>query len=506
MSQPEYQSISPSDFFYRNREIAGFSNPSRATYTAVRELIENSLDACEARLTPPDIFLRISEVEDQKDTETKIYILRVEDNGTGLPAEHIPKAFAQVFYGSKYELKQARGTFGLGVTMAILYGQISTDNPIIVHSKTAGSKGVKYRLLVDVENNRPIVEHFEELNRSEDGTTVTVTLKGDLKRAQERIMEYLKLSTISTPSASIRLSISGDVVMDFGGYSDTIPAPVKISLPHPRAADLELLRRLVQRNGTKALHDFLCESFQKVGPKTASKFVQFMNMDSRKRVGEMEREDLASLGTALRNYDGFERPDSSCLSPIGKQEFIHSIATQFNTSLTHYSMRGPCEWQGHPFIVEAVLATGDEFPRSDTPSLYRFANRVPLLYDSNDGILMRVMKRTRWARYNMHTSVPVALFVHVCSTRIPFNAAGKQSIASVHEIENELQLLFKELGRKLSNMTSKVQASAREAKKMREFSRLFRQIVRFSASLAEHEEVPSTEKLVQTLFEVDSDA
>ena len=35
--------MSPSDFFYRNREIAGFSNPSRATYTAVRELLENSL-------------------------------------------------------------------------------------------------------------------------------------------------------------------------------------------------------------------------------------------------------------------------------------------------------------------------------------------------------------------------------------------------------------------------------------------------------------------------------
>ncbi|NIN99989.1 MAG: hypothetical protein GTN93_32705, partial [Anaerolineae bacterium] len=27
MSQTEYQSISPADFFYRNREIAGFSNP-----------------------------------------------------------------------------------------------------------------------------------------------------------------------------------------------------------------------------------------------------------------------------------------------------------------------------------------------------------------------------------------------------------------------------------------------------------------------------------------------
>jgi len=55
-------------------------------------------------------------------------------------------------------------------------------------------------------------------------------------------------------------------------------------------------------------------------------------------------------------------------------------------------------------------------------------------------------------------------------------------------------------------MTTKVQHSAREAKKMREFTKSFRQIVRFSSTLAEYDDVPSTETLVQKLFEVDSDA
>ncbi|MEM2584471.1 MAG: DNA topoisomerase VI subunit B, partial [Thermoproteota archaeon] len=56
MSQEEkFKEISPADFFYRNRDIAGFSNPVRALYTAVRELVENSLDACEARGILPDI-------------------------------------------------------------------------------------------------------------------------------------------------------------------------------------------------------------------------------------------------------------------------------------------------------------------------------------------------------------------------------------------------------------------------------------------------------------------
>ncbi len=131
--------MSPSDFFYRNREIAGFSNPSRAIYTAVRELIENSLDATESCMTPPNILLRITEVPNQKDTETKIFTMRVEDNGSGLPAEHIPRAFGQVFYGSKYELKQARGTFGMGGTMAVLYGQITTHTPAKISNSTCWS-------------------------------------------------------------------------------------------------------------------------------------------------------------------------------------------------------------------------------------------------------------------------------------------------------------------------------------------------------------------------------
>lgn len=494
-----FESISPAEFFYRNRQMAGFGNPTQAVYSTVRELVENSLDSCEDAQKPPCVEIHI-----QSDISDTISIT-VSDNGTGVPPDQIPDAFGRVLYGSKYSQRQKRGTFGLGVTMAVLYSQITTDNPVMVHSRNAGAVGVQYKLLVDVENNQPIVEEQKELSRSQDGTTVTVALKGDLKRSRERIIDYLRLTTVSTPHAKIRLNIDDEGMISFGGFSDSLPNPVRVSQPHPRAADLELLRKLVERNRGKTLRDFLCSSFQKIGPRTASRFLRFMNLDPNMKVDEIDREGLSRLGTALRNYEGFGKPDSRCLSPIGKQEFVHSISSVFNTSAAYYSMRGPSEWQGNPFLIEAVLVTGDDFPRSDNPTLYRFANRVPLLYDSSDDTLMRVMKRTRWARYNMHTAAPVALFVNICSTRLPFKAAGKQSIASVPEIENDAHLLFKELGRKLNTMTTRAQHSVREAKKMREFTKSFRQIVRFSTKLAEFDKVPSTEELVRNLFEVDSD-
>ncbi len=159
-----YQSISPSDFFYRNREIAGFSNPSRAIYSAIRELLENSLDACEAYGEPPLIYLRLREVT-TTESGTSIYQLRIEDNGTGVPEEHIPLCFGQVFYGSKYTLKQSRGTFGLGGTITILYGQITTHKPVHVISSTGG-KIYDYELMIDIQHNRPIVLKRKTLENS----------------------------------------------------------------------------------------------------------------------------------------------------------------------------------------------------------------------------------------------------------------------------------------------------------------------------------------------------
>ncbi len=55
-----FQEISAADFFYRNRDIAGFTSPSRSIYSTIRELIENSLDACETGGIPPDIYVRLS--------------------------------------------------------------------------------------------------------------------------------------------------------------------------------------------------------------------------------------------------------------------------------------------------------------------------------------------------------------------------------------------------------------------------------------------------------------
>ncbi len=63
-SKETFNQISPSEFFYRNRDLAGFSNPTRSLYTAVREFVENSLDACDHGGILPDVHMsKVAQME-----------------------------------------------------------------------------------------------------------------------------------------------------------------------------------------------------------------------------------------------------------------------------------------------------------------------------------------------------------------------------------------------------------------------------------------------------------
>ena len=47
--------ISVSEFFAKNRHLLGFDNPRKALLTAVKEAVDNSLDACEEAGIVPEI-------------------------------------------------------------------------------------------------------------------------------------------------------------------------------------------------------------------------------------------------------------------------------------------------------------------------------------------------------------------------------------------------------------------------------------------------------------------
>ena len=59
--------IAISEFFEKNKHFLGFDSLQRSIITAVKEAVDNSLDACEEARILPEIIVKISKVDSKKD-------------------------------------------------------------------------------------------------------------------------------------------------------------------------------------------------------------------------------------------------------------------------------------------------------------------------------------------------------------------------------------------------------------------------------------------------------
>jgi DNA topoisomerase-6 subunit B len=500
VAQATFEEISASDFFYRNRDIAGFTNPSRAIFAAIRELVENSLDAAECLKIPPDIYVRLS-FESEASKDTQIYKLRVEDNGSGIQPRHIPSAFGQVLFGSKYKLKQQRGTFGLGGKMAVLYGQITTHQPAYVTSSTGLAKIYSFKLMMDIQRNRPIILDRKVLINKEQwrGTIVEFCLEGDYLRAMPKIIEYFKQTAMVNPYANLTFVDPKGRLYKFVRATTEMPEPPKETLPHPYGVDVELLQRLIQMTPYKTMLEFLRHHFHRVGEITAQKFLDFSGLSPSKNPKRLSHEEIVKLMHDLKKFREFLPPDASCLSPLGEELLKAGIMKELKPEYLVVHQRKPSTYAGHPFIVEMGIGYGGEIPKRGSFVIYRFANKIPLLYDEASDVSFRVINSMNWRRYKVSPDMPIAIVVHICSTKVPYKTVGKEFIADRSEVRREVANELREVARQLQHFLSRREHVDREKKRLSIFAKYLPKIAEFSASLAGKEKLPDIEKLLRSV-------
>jgi len=597
----KFNQISPSEFFYSNRDLAGFSNPTRSLYTAVREFVENALDACDQKGILPDVHLTIKAVDPEK-SDPKPYILTVKDNGPGIDAEHIPLAFGTVLYGSKFGLKQARGMFGLGATMAILYGQITTNKPVTVKSCADGAIQNQFEILLDIQKNKPVIVKHTTKEASKKGLSVSICLEGDYSKAGNKIRDYVYETSLITPYASITFDDPKGQKFSHPRFVKEIPAPPTIIRPHPHGIDVERIRRMIvesqfeipviddamiekvrkdlsisknnlsftsimdkakkkwktlprqvrvvialmsflkmdfeklikiriedldipnkklfywdfgdsqsksvdmdpeseyykQLTNTiqgEPLTTFLTKRFQRIGPTTAVKFAEFAKFKPERRMGTLTNQELVNLSDALQKFDDFMAPDSSCLAPLGAEPLEKGIKKFFNPDFTAVVQRPASAYSGFPFIVEMGIAYGGDI-KSGGPHVYRYANRIPLLYDEGSDVVLKVVNDTDWGRYKVKGEPPFIIVSHICSTRIPYKTAGKENVADRQEIERELRLGLQFLSRKLASFMSKRGQAEMAKKRANLYAKYIPMIAEFCTELAGKKKEPNYQKIL----------
>ena len=598
----KFNQISPSEFFYSNRDLAGFSNPTRSLYTAVREFVENALDACDQKGILPDVHLTIKAVDPEK-PDPKPYILTVKDNGPGVDSKYVPLAFGTILYGSKFGLKQARGMFGLGATMAILYGQITTNKPVIVKSSTDAKIQDEFEILLDIQKNKPIIVKHKTKEISKHGLSVSICLEGDYSKAGTKIRDYVYETSLITPYATITFDDPKGQKFHHPRFVKNIPPPPTIIRPHPHGIDVERIRRMIveslfempniddamiekvrkdlglskknlgftaimekARKKGKALPrqtrvvialmsflkmdfeklnkiriedidvpnkklfywdfgdsqsksvdmdsesqyynllthtvqgepltTFLTKRFQRVGHTTAVKFAKFAKFKPEKRMGTMTNQELVNLSNCLQTFEDFMAPDSNCLAPLGADPLEKGIKKFFNPDFTAVVQRPASAYSGFPFIIEMGIAYGGEI-KSGGPHVYRFANRIPLLYDEGSDVVLKVVNDADWGRYKVKGEPPFVIVSHICSTRIPYKTAGKENVADRPEIERELRLALQLLSRKLAAYMSKRGQAEMAKKRSNLYAKYIPMIAEFCTELAGKKKQPNYKKILE---------
>ncbi|MFB6127096.1 MAG: DNA topoisomerase VI subunit B [Halolamina sp.] len=266
--------ISIAEFFEKNKHMLGFDSGARGLVTAVKEAVDNALDACEEAGIRPNIYVKIEEVGNY-------YRLVVEDNGPGITKESLPKVFGKLLYGSRFHAReQSRGQQGIGISAAVLYSQLTSGKPATITSRTKGSDEVQYfELIIDTDTNEPEISVEETLDPAEStlgnvhGTRIELEMEANM-RARGQLHDYVEQTAVVNPHASLVLDEPGmDEPRAFDSATDELPAETEEIRPHPHGVELGTLIKMIDATDSYSVSGFLQEEFTRVGKKTADKVV-----------------------------------------------------------------------------------------------------------------------------------------------------------------------------------------------------------------------------------------
>lgn len=260
----EQREISIAEFFEQNKQMLGFGSETRAIVTAVKEAVDNALDAAEEADILPDIYVEITENDGY-------YTLVVEDNGPGIPKNNVPKVFGKLLYGSRFhQLVQRRGQQGIGISAAVMYAQLTSGNPARVTSKTSSHEQAYYvDLGIDTDTNQPDIEQEQTVQwDKKHGTRIEMDLEANM-RARKRLREYITMTAVVNPHAKVELQEPGGSLVYDERAVDELPEDVEEIQPHPHGVELGALQDMVESTDCRSLRAFLQQEFTRVGAKTA---------------------------------------------------------------------------------------------------------------------------------------------------------------------------------------------------------------------------------------------
>ena len=459
--------IGVAEFFAKNKHLLGFDNKRKSLMTTIKEAVDNSLDACEEARILPEIII---EVVDMGNDRVKVII---EDNGPGIVKAQIPKIFAKLLYGSKFHsMKQSRGQQGIGISAAVMYGQLTTGRAAKITSKVGEGKDAHYyELKIDTQKNAPEIlkDNIVEWDKV-SGTKIEVDIEATYQKGLQSIDEYLKETAIANSHATIIYTNPKAEQIIFPRVSEELPVEPKEIKPHPYGVELGILMNMLKFTTAKTLQQFLTTEFARIGSGTAKQICENGALLPKTKPAKMSMEMTEKLMEGIKKTR-LINPPTDCISPIGQDQLEKGLRKEINAEFYASVSRSPVVYRGNPFSVEAAIAYGGELKGDEAIRVIRFANRVPLLYQQGACAVTKAITQTGWRSYGLSQSSgnvpigPCVVTVHIASVWVPFTSESKEAIAHYPEIIKEIKLALQEIGRKLASYVRKRKSISDEAKK-----------------------------------------
>ncbi|MFA5141483.1 MAG: DNA topoisomerase VI subunit B [Candidatus Woesearchaeota archaeon] len=449
--------IGVAEFFAKNRHLLGFDNKRKALMTAIKEAVDNSLDACEEANILPEIIVEVIDMQNDR------FRVVIEDNGPGIVKDQIPKIFAKLLYGSKFHsMKQSRGQQGIGISAAVMYGQLTTGRAAKITSTIGKNYPSNFvELMLDTQKNAPKVLKEEVVEWEKDhGTRVEIDLEATYQKGNQSIDEYLKQTAITNPHATIIYTTPKAEQIIFARSTDKLPKkPLEIK-PHPYGVELGLMQKMLENTESRTLQAFLTAEFSRVGAGAAKTICENSALLPNTKPKSLSREMIEKLMEGIKNTKLFS-PPSDCISPIGAETLKGGLKKEIEAEFYTSNTRPPAVYRGNPFQIEVGLAYGGNQSSEEPMRLLRFANRVPLLFQQSGCSTFKAISGMNWRQYGLSQSQgslpvgPVSVVIHIASVWVPFTSESKEAIAHYPEIIKEMRLGLQECGRELASYVRK---------------------------------------------------
>ena len=455
---------STAEYFAKNLQQVGFSSPTKAVLTTLKEAIDNALDACEEAGMLPELTVIVNKVGKGSARSADLIELVIEDNGPGIDPSDLAKVFGEYLASSKFGRGQcSRGQQGIGISAATTWAQLTNAAGVKVISKTKKMrKAIQTQIDVDIKGNKGLVKNKESVDWDRPhGTRVEFRIDGRVQlNGDGGLITYLDGTTLVNPHLTLHTKLMDREWTHVERVTEEVPRIPKATMPHPHTMKLGEFMTHAHLYGKISLDGFLRKGFSRVTDGTIKDLKKNgLNAQLLKSgLGRFKETEFKKVFQILQATD-LASPSTRSVLTVGEEGLSKSIHRLGDVDFFSVVTRRPRICDFKPVVVEVAIArfksrTSDSSEGSI--QLLRFANRVPLQFDKAACAITKSVESVNWRSYGLQQSKnslpmgPYVFAISVTSPFIKFKNASKETIDASDELVEEIRRALMQAGQKLS--------------------------------------------------------